>query len=176
MKSCKRYRPLFSSYIENVLRGSERTGLENHLDHCRACRSVVRAMTKMKHMMAGLPPVKAGENFTIVLRERIRREMYAPQRSDFSMSFFKRYVPAFGLGLFVALAAVWGFNRAETENPVLAGREADTEQAEAFQTDYVLESTGGGVSLSRRDGQGISRDTLVPPPRGVDNSIIHVSF
>jgi len=50
--SCKPWEPLLSRFLDGELAGSEKTGLEQHLETCRTCREELASFRELSSVLA----------------------------------------------------------------------------------------------------------------------------
>ncbi|MDZ7267212.1 MAG: zf-HC2 domain-containing protein [candidate division KSB1 bacterium] len=78
MNTCERFSESFSDYIENSLPAAERQKLETHLSACHACHDTVTRLHHLRSQLRSLPRVRTSDDFTAVLRARLKREQRVP--------------------------------------------------------------------------------------------------
>src|SRR5262245_57699855 len=103
---CKRIRVRLPDYCAGRLSGRRRELLDNHLEHCDACRRELAAFEATVRLFqthaSGTPP----EGLWHGIRNRITQPEPAPRRAwDWSLF---RGTPARGLALATAVASVAG--------------------------------------------------------------------
>ena len=96
MNQCREYQKLIYDFYDDIIIEDDKTRLNNHLKVCEDCLAFSNRVKKMKQILNGLPKPGVSENFNILLRERLRREL-ARQKQPVSKTKF--FVPAFAVGL-----------------------------------------------------------------------------
>lgn len=71
--SCKKYKKLFSKFIDNELSISEDIFVREHLDQCKRCKEDVDGMRKIKEMLLSLPEIYPSPNFDMSLQNRLSK-------------------------------------------------------------------------------------------------------
>lgn len=195
MSPCKGYNYQLQDYVDRELTPGEMASVDAHLKVCPECAGYVHQIISLKGHLRALPEIKSTENFHLLLRERIRREMASQQRkSAASFVWTHRIAPAAGFAL-VILAA--GSYLMRDRIPFLGGG-GPTPVAEApasfmsngtlqkpSRVKYVIDEYGDAVSLDRKDSPAFRRqaasDSTRPVPqagrrRGPLRRAVQVSF
>ena len=71
MMNCSQILESFTDYDDEVLEASARADFEMHLEGCTSCRRYVEVVRKGRSLLAVLPPVEVGEDFTPRLQHRL---------------------------------------------------------------------------------------------------------
>ncbi|OVE78915.1 hypothetical protein BVY01_04050 [bacterium I07] len=173
MNPCERYKQYIMANLDGELDRSSLGELEKHLQNCPGCEALIKRVKALKGVLHDLPPVGASEDFQVILRNRIRRQMASQMRRPSRMRSMRtvpayvRFAPAFGLGALMIVTALWWVNRGK-DIPVtapaggsqsVAGVQESIPENEPVQ--YVSEEIPTTLSVSRDERQ----------PRSLDNTV-----
>jgi len=108
MSPCQWFRECIFDLFDGELDIARRKELERHMKECPHCASFLNQIRILKSHLRNLMPIKTSDNFQILLREKIRREV-AGKRTSAVPSFYitRRWVHAFGIALIVITVGFW---------------------------------------------------------------------
>ncbi len=96
MKSCDKFRDLFTDYVDGALSGDEKTQVDHHIQQCNECDTVLSRMAALGTRLRQMELVKTSSTFNFVLRSRIRRELESDTFLEKVASIFQtNKIPAF---------------------------------------------------------------------------------
>lgn len=103
--SCKRWEPLYSSFLDGEISASEQAALREHLSHCAACHEELESLRGLSEMLSVSVEPDAG----FVTRFRTRRsEEFEPAGPGFLWRWLAvRLAPLAVAAILAAVAAVW---------------------------------------------------------------------
>ena len=164
MKHCQRFRDSLLEFFDDELDVQKKKEVEQHLKVCPHCMHFLNQLRRLRSHLRGLPTIKTSENFHILVRERIRRDL-ARQRGakQSSTLIVKRFVPAFGLTVLVALVGFLVLDHKDSLVEPTTGRgggiSVSTRSDDDFNgpIQYVIDDFPSRISVSRRDGDRESR-------------------
>src|SRR4030042_4142907 len=108
MTSCERYKQYILDCMDDELDILHRKDLESHLKVCEPCSLLANRCRSLKKRLKDLPQVKASDEFPILLRGRIRRELAKKRTYRPNFFFFpNRWIPAVGMAVVLLVAGVW---------------------------------------------------------------------
>ncbi len=164
MKHCQRFRDSLLEYFDDELDVQEKKEVEQHLKVCPHCMHFLNQLRRLRSHLRELPTIKTSENFHILVRERIRRDLARQRRAKQSSTIIvRRFVPAFGLTVLVALVGFLVLDHRDSLVDKTAGSgggiSVSTRSDEDFSgpIQYVIDDIPSRISVSRRDGDGESR-------------------
>ena len=188
MVPCQKFRKNLFKFIDGDLDILQKKLVEQHLKECPGCNGFLTQIRSMRSRIRNIPNIQTSENFHILLRERIRREMagkreFFPHTTGFSL----RWIPAAGLVIVLIVSGFWMIDKKTTVLNKTIIAEA-TESSSVFgsqfkgQIDYVIEDypAPSSVSISRDDRKPSSAaaDTIYLPQQnnGVQAYLTPVDF
>ena len=189
MSPCQRYRESILDFVDGELDILRKKDLEHHLKVCPQCLHLLNQMRTLMSHLKKLPPVKASDDFQILLRETIRREIAGKRKAmSSSYNFTRRWIPAFSLGVLVILAGFFLLDR-KTSLFKSPGSEANMArfatpygEDSGDQVQYAIDEFPSSVSIARsQNDRGIrlaDDDSLQLRKRLEDirNRVTNVSF
>ncbi len=161
MAPCQWFKKNIMDLLDNELDIFQKKNLEKHLKECINCSNFLSRARLLKSYLKKLPRIKASENFQILLREHIRREMAEKKKVAVGRGLIiKRWVPAFGIAFFLILIGAWVFNRGIPFPHSLKGKVATNSTTRLHPGDtfngkvqYVIDDFPSGISLSNSESQ-----------------------
>lgn len=99
--TCRRYRKIFSAYLEGDLDSAERHRFENHLKECDQCTAEFTDFKNVVSLTTNLPPIQPSLDFNTSLRAKMAENIGASE-SRFSLG--QRIVVAAGFALVLLIA------------------------------------------------------------------------
>ena len=99
---CRKVRSFLSAYCKEETSVEVSAKIKRHLDGCNGCRREEQVYRSMTQLVAGIPALKASDEFTSRLFQRIGQEGFAEKRTK---AYFPRRVPLFGTARLVAAAS-----------------------------------------------------------------------
>ena len=72
MDTCKRYKKLIASYVDDTASVEERETLERHLTECQACARATKELVRTRRLVAGLPPLHPPPRVLSAISARLR--------------------------------------------------------------------------------------------------------
>ncbi|MBN2030556.1 zf-HC2 domain-containing protein [bacterium] len=161
MNPCQRFKESIFDLVDNELDIPRRKELESHLKTCTACTRFLAQIRNLRSQCSQLSRVKVSEEFHILLRERIRREM-AGKRAVFSpsISFSGRLIPAFGIMVVVICLGFWMLDQKtsffEPSSNKMTVSQMPLIEQEDFEGEiqYVIDDYRSPVSISRSSEEG----------------------
>jgi len=104
MDSCKRFKYLFSEYIENTLDKSQAELVKSHLSKCPECLGIIKRLKRLKSVFPVLKTIGVSPDFHTILRTRIRIETSMERRSILERIFDGQVsIPAYAASFAVIL-------------------------------------------------------------------------
>ena len=101
--TCKRYRKLFSAYLDGDLDAEKRRQFEEHLAKCGQCASEFADFEKLVSLTASLPKIQPSSSFDRTLKSRLEA---VEQFRGFRALFGRRTAAVFGAACLVLLLAL----------------------------------------------------------------------
>ena len=163
MKHCQRFRDSLLEFFDDELDVLEKKEVEQHLKVCPHCMYFLNQLRRLRSHLRGLPTIKTSENFHILVRDRIRRDLARQRRAKQSSNIIvRRWVPAFGLTVLVAVVGFLVLDHKDSLVDSKTGRggvSVSTRSDEDFNgpIQYVIDDIPSRISVSRRDGDIVSR-------------------
>lgn len=164
MIPCQRFREKLFALLDDELTGSQRKELERHVEECTECARCFGQLRRLRSYLKGFAPVRLSEDFQVLLRDRIRRELVGKGRPSVStISFGWRWIPAFGVFLLLVSVGFWMLDRRtwsirsfgpemeRVESSFRSGREYDG------RIQYVIDDFPSRISVSRTEGETETR-------------------
>jgi anti-sigma factor RsiW len=170
MPPCKKFRKSLFKFIDDELDVLQKKLVEQHLKECLNCKGFLNQIRSMQSRIKNLSNIQASENFHILLRERIRREMagkreFVPRTYGFSL----RWIPAAGLVVLMVISGFWMIDKKTTvlNKSIIAEATKPSPVSSSGsqfngQVDYVIDDYPAPSSVS------ISRDDRKPSSAAVD--------
>jgi anti-sigma factor RsiW len=156
MPCCERYKETLLDLLDGECDLSDKREVEAHLKECPECARFYRQLCGMRTALRNVYRVKPSENFMILLRDRIRREIAGKRergRSGFVVS--SRLVPAFGMGILVIAAGLWFIlaGTGDESPPIAESSPSHVEQpadpvSPPAPVDYVIDDVPERVAIS----------------------------
>lgn len=110
--TCKRWEPLYSSFLDGEMSPSEQASFGEHLSHCVACREELDSLRGLSEALR--VSVELDPGFLTRFRER-RSETFEPAGAGFVWRWLAvRLAPLAAAAVLVAVVAVW-FSEPEVE-------------------------------------------------------------
>ncbi len=165
MKPCQRFKESIFQLFDETLDIRGRKELEHHLKTCAPCSRFLDRMRSLRSHLRALPPIEVSENFHILVRERIRRDMARTGGRHSTVSISRRLIPVFGLTVLLVMVSIWTLDRRSIPvntlgNPIGEYRSASPHNR-GFdgQIQYVIDEYPNTISVSRQDIGRIPRRT-----------------
>ena len=103
--TCKRWEPLYSSFLDGEMSPPDETAFAEHLNECASCREALASWRELSAMLA--VSVEPDPGFVARFRSR-RREEFEPAGPGFVWRWLAvRLAPLAVAAVVVAVAAVW---------------------------------------------------------------------
>ena len=103
--TCKRWEPLYSSFLDGEVSAEEETAFREHLDRCASCRNELESLKEVSGMLR--VSVEPDPGFVARFRER-RIEEFEPAGTGFVWRWLAvRLAPLAAAAVLVAVVAVW---------------------------------------------------------------------
>ena len=160
MNPCQRFKKVVSELIDGELDILQQKFAEEHLKKCPNCDRLIKQIRSVKDHIRNLSKIQTSENFHILLRERIRREMAGKRELlPVSSGFSYRWIPAAALCVVMIIAGFWMIDRktslfnqtyiAEVEK----APSAPSNVRFRGEVDYITDQypTSSSLSVSRND-------------------------
>jgi hypothetical protein len=179
MIPCQRFRKKLFNFIDDELDILQKKVVEQHLKECSHCREFLNQIHSLRSRIQNLTHIQTSENFNVLLRERIRREMagkreFVPRTPGFSL----RWIPAAGVVIVMIVTGFWMIDQKTTVFDKAIVVEATKPSSDSGfpqfngQIDYVSDDypAPSSVSVSRDDRQlsSSSVDTIRLPQQNND--------
>lgn len=104
--SCKEFLDSFSDFEDGLLAGAELEAFEGHRDACPSCRRYVEVVRQGRALLASLPPLEVGDDFSPRLEHRIHHLVDgAPLVRDRDSASGTTAVTVLAIAVLMALAA-----------------------------------------------------------------------
>jgi len=154
MANCYYFKKLINQLIDDEISPSEKTELDSHLSTCSECSTYLIKLKKMSKMFTRLPEVKTSEDFYVLLRARIRRELNRSGKKFYHSTSYPKHLYQFGFStaaviLFLLLINPFNVIRKDSETQVTRSQKTGDEYNGQIQ--YVIDGYPTSVSLSRDD-------------------------
>jgi anti-sigma factor RsiW len=161
MHPCQRFKESLLNFFDDELDIHQKKEVEKHLKECHHCALFLNRMRRLRSHLTGLTPMKASENFHILIRERIRREVARKRSGVTSTIIIRRWIPAFGLTVLIAVVGYWILDQNTTVFHPASDVRPSSVSSENFdgQIQYVIDDYPDRLSVSREDEE--SRDSYV---------------
>ena len=189
MSSCERFKNSILDFIDHELDILKKKELKSHIEACHDCECLMNQVRALRSQLHSLPRIAASEDFNVILRDCIRKEM-SGKRQPFSWVILTshRWIPATG---FAVAVLVGGFFVLDQKTSIFNGRQNTAQVIPASrpmdpvpfngQVQYVIDEYPNRVSLSRDDARRpstLSRDSVVveTPRRSFKSRMTTVSF
>ncbi len=152
MPQCYDFKILIDKLVDAEISPVEKRELNNHLDSCNDCRNYMEKLKKMRRMFSQLPRVKTTDDFYVLLRARIRRELSRGDKRFYNPILYPKRIFQYGFSLAVVvllLLLINPFNiiRNESESHLSISEKKSNEFNGQIQ--YVIDGYPTSVSLSR---------------------------
>ena len=170
MNPCQRFRESIFDFVDNELDILRKNELERHLKACTQCSRFLEQIHQLRSQCKQLSPITATEEFHVLLRERIRREM-AGKRGALtpSIAFSARWIPAFGMMLLLIGVGFWMLDQktsffGSSDNRVAVSQvPTDNRREYEGEVQYVIDDYRDIISISR-----IEEEPVINP-----DSVLH---
>ena len=157
MKPCQRFKESLFLFFDDELDILRKKELQQHLSECPHCTLFLDRMRRMRSHLRELPSIKISDNFHILVRERIRRDLARQnRRRQSSVITVRRLVPAFGIAVLVIAIGYWVLDRGVSpDGSPSNGMRAVNQPSERFEGEiqYVIDDIPSRISVSRQDGE-----------------------
>ncbi len=166
MNPCQSFKDHIMKYFDDELDIHRKRELERHLDDCCHCSDTIRQLRALRSHMRDLTQLECSEEFHVLLRERIRRDLSRDRKGVRSSIFVtRRLIPAMGVAAVVTFMSIWMLDNDRSPlRPV--GNLAETNRpaspvGESFDgpIEYVIDEYPSRLSVSRDDRSDNSRRT-----------------
>jgi anti-sigma factor RsiW len=170
MTPCHRDHNDILDFADGGLDPTREKQVSRHVEECCDCARLLHKIRLQRSCLKNLKPIRTGENFNVLLHERIRREM-AGKQGLFHPILDRRWIPASALAVAVLAVGVWTLNR---KAAVPAGLPApmavkttpahSIPEARRQRVQYVIDDYApAGAALSAPDtaAGAVSADTTV---------------
>jgi len=108
MNPCERFKNNILDFIDNELDSIRKKELRRHVEKCHDCECLVRQIRVLRTQLKSLPRIKTSENFNILLRDNIRRELAGKRKFIAArLTSPSRLLPALGFALVLIAFGVW---------------------------------------------------------------------
>jgi hypothetical protein len=159
MKPCQRFKESIMQHFDENLDTVGRKELEHHLKVCTSCNRYMNQIRLLRSHLRELTPIEASENFHILLRERIRRDLARSGRRHVKPLFTRRLIPAFGLTVVLVTVGIWFLDQRSIPigtpgtSDSLSEYQPDSSLRSRFdgQIQYVIDDYPNPISVSRQD-------------------------
>ena len=168
MSPCKRFKDAIFNLIDGEIGKIQKRELEGHLKDCDGCSQLFESLQQCRSHLKSLTQIKCSENFQILMRERIRREVARKglSRSPFYSTRF-RWVAVAGFAVIIVITGIWF---TDTRRPVSQQAESQAPQSDINQAKYqgqiryVAGQNPNRISIARddtKDSLSTSGDSLL---------------
>jgi len=184
MNPCKRFKDAIFNLLDGEVDSIRKKELEEHLKDCDGCSQFLESLRQYRSHLKSLTPIKCSENFQILMREKIRRDI---ARKGLSTSPFYstrfRWVTAAGFAVILIVTGIWITDTKRPINEIHQHAESQTLQTDIAkakyprQIRYVAGHNPNRISISRNDGQdslSASGDSLLAE-RQTENPPLNVT-
>lgn len=130
MNTCERLSESFSDYVENILPAAERQQVETHLSACHDCHDTVARLDHLRNQLSSLRQVRTSDDFTAVLRARIKLEQRMPRAGRLVGARYSRIRTAGYAGAALMLAVFLGYLVWRPQTPIAAASNMRTFQTQ----------------------------------------------
>jgi anti-sigma factor RsiW len=166
MAPCQRETDHLFHLIDGELDSGSQKKIETHVEECCDCARMLRRIRLQKTQLKRLTPLKTGDAFDLLLRERIRRqEAGKAERPGLFRPSGMRWAPAFAAAVAVMGCGVLLMSlrdqRSSASKAGLAGSTANRTASSAGDVQYVMED----LSSSRPASKPMESRTAKPAPR-----------
>ena len=188
MVPCQRFRKNLFIFIDGELDILQKKLVDQHLKECPHCMGFLNQIRSMRSRIRNLSSIQTSENFHVLLRERIRREM-AGKREFFprTYGFSLRWIPAVGLVIVMVVSGFWMIDKKTTvlnKTIIAEATKSSSDSGSQFkgQIDYVIDDypASSSVAVSRDDKKlfPAAVDTIYLPQQddGVQAFLTPVDF
>jgi anti-sigma factor RsiW len=155
MNPCQQFKEYMFDLLDHEIDNLRKKQLLDHFDDCPRCDRLMARLKALQSHLSSLEPVRANEDFHIVLRQRLRREMAGRRRwSTSTLPGYVKWTPAVGIA---AAALIIGLlvSDQQTRSPdgELSGFRTAASVADPSQgqVQYVIDDYPQRISVSRND-------------------------
>lgn len=160
MNPCQRFKKVIFDFIDGEMDILQRKFFETHVKNCPHCQKIINQARLIRLRIQNLSQIQTSENFHILLRERIRREI-AGKREIFpsSAGFSIKWIPAAALFVVMIVTGFWMIDQKTSilHHSFIAEVEESPGSIPSFQfsgqIDYIEDDypTSSSLSVSRND-------------------------
>jgi len=161
MTPCERFRDKIFDLVDQELDDSLREEVEQHISECDLCRKFYEGLVTLRKRIRQIKPVEAPDSFSVVLRERIRREKAHKKGFGIRPAPVPWWIPAAAVVVLMVLASIVVFHPFS----IAGSRESAAVEAGSVQDDgeyrnvqFVIDDLGGpeAGSVSAFNGAPVS--------------------
>ncbi len=113
MTPCHRDHNDILNFADGGLDPDREKQVSRHVEECCDCARLLHKIRLQRSCLKNLTPLTTGENFNVLLHERIRREM-AGKQGLFHPVLDRRWIPVSAVAVAVLAVGVWMLNRKST--------------------------------------------------------------
>jgi anti-sigma factor RsiW len=110
MTPCHRDHNDILDFADGGLDPTREKQVSRHVEECCDCARLLHKIRLQRSCLKNLKPLRTGENFNVLLHERIRREM-AGKQGLFHPVLDRRWIPASAVAVAVLAVGVWMLTR-----------------------------------------------------------------
>jgi len=173
MNPCQQFKEYMFDLLENEIDILRKKQLQEHFSDCPRCEKLMARLKNLQSHLSSLEPVRANEDFHILLRQRLRREVAGRRRWTAStVPGYIKWVPAVGIA---AAALIIGLLVTDQQNRLpegdLSGFRTSASVADPFQgqVQYVIDDYPQRISVSRNDRIESSNDARSDSVRQIND-------
>ena len=185
MTPCQGKRSDIFEFADGELDPQAEKQVGRHVEDCCDCARLLRSIRAQKSALKRLTPIETRDTFTVLLHERIRREMAGKRGFLFRPALEgRRWIPASALALVLLAAGLWMLDRKTAPRPgsaVSLGSAAAPEQKPVrvhYVMDEIPQTRLASVSPAEPGQNGAAMDTTerVRNFDGLRDRLVPVSF
>jgi anti-sigma factor RsiW len=188
MNPCQRFRKFIFDFIDNELDLVRKKELKTHLNSCHHCAQHEHQLRLLRSHLGNLSRIRVTEDFQVLLRNRIRRELAGKGTSFSPWILGLRWIPAVGVLVIVLATGLFILDQKPTITPASSISDVNVPSHSTVQPDfqgsvqYVIDEFSSPVSVSRQDAVPMEvlalEDTLILPQEEnpVRSHLVPVNF
>ena len=147
MKSCEKFAPLLSAFVDGELTEEENAEVLTHVSECEECRRLLDELTALHAAFGGLEEVEPPADFAETVMGAIRAEKAAVRPRREKRSMWHRWAPMAACAALVLLAAL--------SIPRMSGNETGNDMAMPAENGQSLYTAGAETSAADDEAEDL---------------------
>lgn len=156
MNQCKKIMIMISRLLDNESSVKDRNEIKNHLQNCSECRGYHERLLNLQKFFSSFPSVKTSDDFNVLLRARIRRDLAGRSKIKTNYSFLTHRGFGIAITAAVVIFSLILFNPIHIfKNAPQSRLKISNKSGKDFDgnVQYVIDEYFESVSLSRDDNK-----------------------